>query len=289
MPITRGMRPGPLRVGQDFGPRYHVIKLLGSGGMGVVYQGFDRELNEDVALKVLRAPARLAASASVAEMQRRFRAELVLARKVTHKHVIRIHDIGETDGIKFISMPLIKGRDLAAILEEGPLPAEGALRYARQIVAGLTAVHAAGVIHRDLKPSNVMIDEDDQVMLMDFGIARSNAPGTQQRTMAGAVVGTTAYMAPEQARAEAVDERTDIYGCGLILYEMLTGPRTNLTMAELMARMKAPPTAARQLNPAVPADLDAIVMKCLQPAASDRYQTSAALADALTRLNQRKK
>ncbi len=285
------MRSGPLRIGQDFGPRYHVQKLLGSGGMGVVYQALDRELGEDIALKVLRAPARLAAPGSLAEMQRRFRAELVLARKVTHKHVIRIHDIGEIDGIKFISMPLVKGRDLAAILANGPLPVERALRYARQIVAGLMAVHAAGVIHRDLKPSNIMIGEDDQVLLMDFGIARPNAPAAaaQPRTIAGAIVGTTAYMAPEQARGEAVDQRTDVYGCGLIVYEMLCGTRPNLTIAELLARMKATPPPPRQVNPAVPAELDSIVTRCLKPAAADRYQTSVDLGAALSGLRRKKR
>ena len=284
------MRPGPLRLGQDFGPRYRVVKLLGSGGMGVVYQALDHELGEDIALKVLRAPAgQTVASASAVEMRRRFRAELVLARKVTHKHVIRIHDIGEIDGIRFISMPFVKGRDLAAILEDGPLPVERALRYARQIVAGLMAVHAAGVVHRDLKPSNIMIDEQDQVLLMDFGIARSTAPNTPQRTMAGAIVGTTAYMAPEQARGEAVDERTDIYGFGLIFYEMLLGPRSNLTIAELMARMKAAPSSARQINPAIPADLDAIVTRCLQPPAADRFQRTADLAAALNGAHRKKR
>jgi tRNA A-37 threonylcarbamoyl transferase component Bud32 len=288
LPITHGMRSGPLRIGQDFGPRYHVVKLLGSGGMGVVYQALDRELGEEIALKVLRAPARASGSSSIAEMQRRFRAELVLARKVTHKHVIRIHDIGEIDGIKFISMPLVKGRDLAAVLANGPLPVERALRYARQIVAGLVAVHAAGVIHRDLKPSNIMIGEDDQVLLMDFGIARASTPGPA-RAVTGAIVGTTAYMAPEQARGEAVDQRTDVYGFGLILYEMLCGTRQNLTMAELMARMKAAPPSARQLNGAVPAELDAIVMRCLKPAAGDRFQKSADVSTALSGLKRQKR
>jgi hypothetical protein len=282
------MRSGPLKIGQDFGPRYHVLKLLGSGGMGVVYQALDRELGEDIALKVLRAPARLAAAGSLAEMQRRFRAELVLARKVTHKHVIRIHDIGEIDGIKFISMPLVKGRDLAALLGGGPLPVERALRYARQIIAGLVAVHAAGVIHRDLKPSNIMIDEDDHVLLMDFGIARPSGPG-QPRTIAGAIVGTTAYMAPEQARGETVDQRTDVYGFGLIVYEMLCGTRPNLSIAELMARMKAVPTPPRQVNPAVPAELDSIVTRCLKPAAAERYQTSMDVGIALGELTRARK
>src|SRR5690606_29768837 len=134
---------------------------------------------------------------------------------------------------------------------------ERALRYARQIASALVAVHAAGVIHRDLKPSNIMIAaENDHVLLMDFRIARPSAPAAGPRTIAGAVVGTTAYMAPEQARGENVDQRTDVYGFGLILYEMLCGTRRNLTINELLARMKAPPPGPRQLNPAIPAELD---------------------------------
>jgi hypothetical protein len=133
-----------------------------------------------------------------------------------------------------------------------------------------------------MKPSNIMISSDDQVLLMDFGIARPSTPAGQQRTIAGAVVGTTAYMAPEQARGEAVDQRTDVYSFGLVLYEMLCGIRDDMTIAELLARMKAAPPSARQRNPGVPADLDAVVMRCLKPAAADRYQTSADVAAALS-------
>jgi tetratricopeptide (TPR) repeat protein len=283
------MRPGPLRLGQDFGPRYHVLKLLGSGGMGVVYQALDRDLGIEIALKVLRAPAAGPKSVlSVAEMQRRFKTELLLARQITHKNVIRIHDIGEIDGIRFISMPLVKGPDLATLLKNGPLSVTRAVRCARQIAAGLAAVHAAGVVHRDLKPANVMVGEDDQAILMDFGIARSTAPGTP-RTIASAVVGTLAYMAPEQARSEAVDQRTDIYAFGLILYEMLSGPRATMTMADLLARMKSPPISVRHTNPQVPEALDAIVTRCLQPAAADRFQTATELATALASLGRTKR
>ena len=282
------MRPGPIRVGHDFGARYHVQKLLGSGGMGVVYQALDHALGVEIALKVLRAPAVGAKSArSLIEMQQRLRTELVLARQITHKHVIRIHDIGDVNGIRFISMPLVKGPDLAAVLKGGRLPAARAVRYARQIAAGLMAVHAAGVVHRDIKPGNIMIDTGDQAVLMDFGIARSSASDTPQRTAAGAVIGTPAYMAPEQARGESVDPRTDVYAFGLVLYEMLTGPRADVSMGELAARMKAPPPPAQRLNPRVPAALEAIATRCLQPAREDRYQTSAELAAALAGLGRR--
>ena len=255
--------------------------------MGVVYQALDRDLGVPVALKVLRLPS--GNPRALAEMQRRFKTELLLARKVTHKNVIRIHDIGDIDGTKFITMPFVKGHDLATILKKGPLSVTAAVRYARQLAAGLAAAHAAGVIHRDLKPANVMIGEDDQALLMDFGIARSNAPGGPQRTIAGAVVGTAAYMAPEQARGETVDHRADIYAFGLILYEMLCGPRfmPKGAVADLFSRMTAPPAPARAANGQVPEALDAIVTRCVQPAAADRYQTAAELAAALAALSRR--
>jgi eukaryotic-like serine/threonine-protein kinase len=286
LPITRRMRSGPLRVGQDFGARYHVLRLLGAGGMGVVYQALDRDLGVEVALKVLRSPPTSARTLpAVAELQRRFKTELLLARQITHKNVIRIHDIGEIGGIRFISMPYIKGGDLATILKRGPLPAAAALRYARHLAAGLIAVHGAGVIHRDLKPANIMIGDKDQALLMDFGIARSSS--SSQRTIAGAVVGTLAYMAPEQARGTPVDARSDIYAFGLILHEMLAGPRTNVTMADVLGRMKAPPPSPRSLNPRVPHALDAIVTRCLQPDPAARFQSSLDLASALAGLSRR--
>src|SRR2546425_12590260 len=138
---------GPLKVGQSFGPRYHIIKLLGAGGMGAVYQAWDSELSVTVALKVILGDARRGSVS--AELERRFKNELLLARQVTHKHVVRIHDLGEIDGIKYISMPYMQGRDLAAVLrKEGKLPIARALRFARQIVGGLEAAHDAGVVHR---------------------------------------------------------------------------------------------------------------------------------------------
>ena len=278
---------GPLRVGQDFGTRYTVLKLLGTGGMGVVYQVLDRDLGVPVALKVLRLPS--GDPRAVSEMKRRFKTELLLARKVTHKNVIRIHDIGEIDGIKFITMPFVNGQDLATILKKGPLSVTRAVRYARQLASGLVAAHAAGVIHRDLKPANVMIGEDDEALLMDFGIARSNAPGGAQRTIAGAVVGTAAYMAPEQARGEPVDHRADIYAFGLILYEMLCGPRfmPKGAVADLFARMTTAPAAARAANTQVPEALDAIVTRCVQPGVQERFKTAAELAEALAALSRR--
>jgi len=143
---------------------------------------------------------------------------------VTHKHVVRIHDLGEIDGIKYITMPYIEGRDLADVLRDrGRLPVGEALRIGRQIAAGLVAAHEAGVVHRDLKPENIMIDQDGQALIMDFGISRSATAGTATATAAGAIMGTLEYMAPEQARGGTVDHRADQYSFGLILYDMLAG------------------------------------------------------------------
>src|SRR5207249_5090465 len=149
---------GPLNVGQIFGTRYHIIKLLGVGGMGAVYQAWDNELAVAVAIKVIR-PEVMADPTAAADIERRFKRELLLARQVTHKNVVRIHDLGEIDGIKYITMPYIQGQDLAALLKEtGRLSISKALAIARQIAAGLQAAHEVGVVHRDLKPANIMID-----------------------------------------------------------------------------------------------------------------------------------
>src|SRR6185295_11934782 len=162
---------GPLNVGQSFSPRYHIIRILGVGGMGAVYQAWDAELSVAVALKVIRADRRSGTAKPAAE--KRFKHELLLARQVTHKNVVRIHDLGEIDGIKYITMPYIQGDDLATVLRrDGKLPIERALRLAREIAGGLEAAHDAGVVHRDLKPANIMIGgpgEDEHALIMDFG------------------------------------------------------------------------------------------------------------------------
>ena len=288
---TRVVRPetgGPLTAGQVINGRYHVIRLLGKGGMGAVYHAWDEELGVGVALKVI-LPSVGDDSEALEEMERRFKKELLLARQITHRNVVRIHDISEVDGIKFITMPYIKGEDLATTLKSGALPVPRALALARQVVSGLAAAHDAGVVHRDLKPANVMVEEGEWALLMDFGIARSVRSGTTAGgTMAGTVVGTIDYMAPEQARGELVDGRADIYAFGLILYEMLSGRRQlagDGAVSDLVARMSAAPRPLRSVNPAVPEALDAIVMKCLQPAAADRYQSCTELLSALQGLD----
>ncbi len=274
---------GSLGVGAAFGSRYHIIRLLGMGGMGAVYQAWDDALGVAVALKIIR-PEITADAASARDLEKRFKRELLLARQVTHKNVVRIHDLGEIDGIKYLTMPYIQGSDLSTILnKEGKLSIARAVGIARQVAGGLQAAHEAGVVHRDLKPANVMIDADDQAVIMDFGIARSVSGGGA--TMAGAVVGTLEYMAPEQAMAQAIDHRADIYALGLMLYDMVLGPRfksrAESAVAELMARVQKPLTPARSIDPSIPEALERIIDRCTQPDPSGRYATTELLVHDL--------
>ena len=309
-PESEPKQDGPLSMGQSFGTRYHIIRVLGVGGMGAVYQAWDSELGVAVAIKVVR-PEITADPASAADMERRFKRELVLARQVTHKNVVRIHDMGEIDGIKYITMPYVEGADLSTVLrEQGRLPIPKTLRIIRSVVSGLAAAHAAGVVHRDLKPANIMIDATDEALIMDFGIARSTGmptggkmPGATtiveglkvamsvpEATVMGAVVGTVEYMAPEQAKGVAVDQRADVYALGLIIYDMLAArSRAALAknpIAELKARMEQAPPPIKSIVPEVPAPLDALVSRCLEPDPAKRYQTTIDLEQALDQLDE---
>jgi hypothetical protein len=256
---------GPLEVGESFGDRYRIDVLLGIGGMGAVYKAWDRELDIPVALKVIR-PEIAGDERASAEISRRFKRELLLARKVTHKNVVRIHDLGDIDGIKYITMTFIEGDTLAWLLkQEGNLPVPEALRLMRYIVSGMLEAHKAGVVHRDLKPANVMIDNaTGEAHLMDFGIARSDtsaeddaeagasrgAPVSRlvsgDETKAGEIIGTVQYMPPEQFFGKKVDQRADIYAMGLIFYDMLLGPRRARSADSALGEMRGRLNAARR-------------------------------------------
>ncbi len=307
--VHRSSGNGPLEIGQDFGTRYHIVRMLGVGGMGAVYQAWDAELGVTVALKVIR-PDVMADPAAAAEVERRFKRELLLARQVTHKNVVRIHDLGTIQGVKYITMSYVDGTDLATLLRhEGRQPIARVLQIARSVVSGLVAAHGAGVVHRDLKPANIMIGADGGALIMDFGIARSTgeapavittraslarvvreAESQYAATIHGAIVGTVEYMAPEQARGEAVDQRADIYALGLILYDLLLGRRrvdqAGGALAELQRRIAEAPPSLETVLPEVPGALDRVVMRCLQPDAGKRYQTSTELAADLDRLDE---
>jgi serine/threonine protein kinase/tetratricopeptide (TPR) repeat protein len=307
-PIVSTGDSGPLEPGQAFGARYHIIRMLGVGGMGAVYQAWDAELGVAVAIKVIR-PEVMADATVAAGVERRFKRELLLARQVTHKNVVRIHDIGEIDGIKYITMSYVEGTDLATLASRGErLPVSTVLRIVRSVVSGLAAAHAAGVVHRDLKPANIMIGADGEALIMDFGIARSTGdargdaasvagplPAQLQRTyarpdatMAGTIVGTVEYMAPEQAKGQEVDQRADVYAFGLILYDLLVGrlrEHADGAVAELQRRMLEAPPPVKSVVPQISEALDRIVSRCLEPDRDKRYETAAALAADLDRLD----
>jgi tetratricopeptide (TPR) repeat protein len=286
---------GPFQPGQQVGPRYTIIKLLGTGGMGAVYQAFDHELGVAVAIKVIRPAAQSDATAAK-DLENRFKRELVLARQVTHKYVVRIHDLGELNGIKYLTMPFVEGETLAQLLRKTKtLPLARAIQIATQVAQGLEAAHDKGVIHRDLKPENIMIEKATEspiatggdALIMDFGIARSMSTGGTQ-TAAGSVIGTLEYMAPEQAQGAKVDQRADQYAFGLIMYDMLVGrqrlSKRENAMTELLSRLASAPPAPRQINPEIPEAVDQLVMRCLQPSADARYPTTADLVKALEQL-----
>ncbi len=254
--------------------RYEILKLLGEGGMGAVYKARDRELDRLVALKVIRAE--LAGHPTVLA---RFKQELILARKVTHRNVIRIFDLGVADGLRFITMEFVEGRDLSGLLEEqGKFSPKETAKILRQVCAALEVAHSEGVVHRDLKPQNIMIDVSGRACVMDFGLARSmEATGL---TQVGAVLGTPAYMSPEQARGLPADERADLFSLGIIAYQMLTGVvpfKADTALASMLLRTQGPPAPPVKLDPNIPQQLSDIVLKCLATNAADRYQSAAAL------------
>lgn len=262
---------------EQLGGRYTRVREIGTGGMGRVYQALDRETGETVALKVLRAEI-----AADPAMNERFKNELRLARRITHKNVCRIHDFNRVDGLAYISMEFVEGETLRARLDRaGALPAARAVGYALQICAALAEAHAQGVVHRDLKPENIMITATGSVKLMDFGIARlilGDASATQT------LVGTPSYMAPEQAQGKGVDARADIYALGLMLYECLTARRAfsgATPVAIALKQIQDRPVALRQLAPDVSRPLEATVMRCIEKEPAKRFQSMRELEQAL--------
>ena len=292
-----------LEPGQTFANRYTIIRLLGAGGMAAVYQAWDETLATAVALKLIRVDPSMLLD-DIRQLEERFKRELKLARQVTHPNVIRIHDLGEVGRTMYITMAYVQGSDLATVLQkERQLPVPRALSLARQIVSGLSAAHRAGVVHRDLKPANILVDASDQALLTDFGIARSKTgeqtmrteggiarlpPTSTLMTMPGAIMGTLEYMAPEQAHGEPADERTDIYAVGLILHELLAGPRERRPgegIQDIVARIEQGPPPLETLVPEVPPDVARIVSTCLKRNAAERYATADDLLADLDKLD----
>ena len=251
--------------------RYEILQLLGEGGMGAVYKAQDRELDRPVALKLIRPE--LASSPSILA---RFKQELLLSRQVTHKNVIRIFDLGDADGVKFITMEFVEGRDLRALIQEKKkFSPEESVEIMQQVCQALEAAHNVGVIHRDLKPQNIMREDSGRILVMDFGLARTMEGDGM--TQVGALVGTMEYMSPEQALAKELDQRSDLFTAGLILYELLTGKmpfKAESALASLIKRTQERAVPVSDHDETIPGALTGIVSKCLERDPNLRYQSA---------------
>jgi serine/threonine-protein kinase len=274
---------GDLTPGMTFASRYQIEQIIGRGGMGVVYRAVDTQLDETVALKMLPNDA---LTRSPEELDR-FKREIRLARRITHRNVLRTYDYGEADGAYFISMEYVRGYTLAELLMENRVLAlRAALGIGRQICRGLHAAHEQGIIHRDIKPQNVLIDPKGEVKLMDFGIARMTE-SVEAMTAAGLIVGTPHYMSPEQVQGKSVDARSDVYSMGIMLYEMIAGSRPfdapSLT-AILAAHLTAPAKPLIEIRPDAGDELNSIVLRCLNKDPRHRYADAGELLRDLDRV-----
>jgi serine/threonine protein kinase len=255
--------------GTPFG-RYRLIELLGRGGMGEVWRAHDTETDRIVAIKVL--PVHLSEDK---EFQRRFRREAHAATRLNSPHVIPIHQYGEIEGRLYVDMRLIEGRDLAAVLAEGPLYPARAVNVVGQVAKALHAAHKVGLLHRDIKPSNILLDEDDFAYLIDFGIAR--AADDTRMTGTGNAIGTFAYIAPERLGTGTEDARADIYSLACVFYECLTGhpPFPGDTMGPLInAHLNAPPPRPSINQPNVPPAVDEVIATGMAKEPDNRYATT---------------
>ncbi len=287
---------GTIAPGTLLGSRYRVESVAGSGGMGKVYRATDLDLNRTVALKVVRPDL-----ASDPETLERLKHEISLASRITHRNILRIHDLGEANGLRFVSMAWADGEDLSELLRRSaPLPEERIIQLAGEICAGLEAAHEQGIVHRDLKPSNVLLDSAGHACIADFGLAhvvekQEGARITDQMARkddetrlaanrAGEIPGTPRYMSPEQVEGKAVDARSDIYSLGLILYELATGDipfKDDSVFQTLAQRVTEKPKNAKLLNPAISDRLAAVIARCLEREPERRYQSARELLDDL--------
>ena len=267
--VQTGVRE--LTTGSTFAGRYQIIEELGKGGMGRVYKVFDTKIKEKIALKLIKPGI-----ASDRETIERFSNELRLSRRIGHRNVCKMFDIGEAEGAHFITMEYVHGEDLKSMIRmSGSLSIGMVLSVGKQICDGLAEAHSLGVVHRDLKPQNIMIDKGGNAKIMDFGIARSVKD--KGITGAGVMIGTPEYMSPEQAEAKEVDQRSDIYSLGVVLYEMATSQVPFIGETALSIAMKHKgeiPKNPKQFNPHIPDDLSGVILKCLEKDKARRYQNA---------------
>jgi serine/threonine protein kinase/Tfp pilus assembly protein PilF len=272
-----------LATGSTFAGRYQVIEELGHGGMGKVYKVFDTDIKEKIALKLLRPEIALDK-----ETVERFSNELKLARKISHRNVCRMFDLGKAEGTTFITMEFVPGEDLKKLIRKtGQLGAGRVVSIAKQVCEGLAEAHHLGVVHRDLKPQNIMVDEDGNARIMDFGIARPlRGKGI---TGPGVMIGTPEYMSPEQVEGKDIDERSDVYSLGVVLFEMVTArvPFEGDTPFTIGVKHKSEkPRNPRELNAHVPEDLSRVILRCLEKDKERRYQTAEELRAELEKVEQ---
>jgi len=281
---SRATLTGVLEMGHVLDGRYEIKKVLGAGGMGTVYRAFDRQLEEMVAVKTLK-PEAVAQDSNSLE---RFKEEIRLARRITHRNVVRTHDLGEVDGVYYITMELVEGTSLKDLIRKrGRLPIGVALTVGKQLCRALEVAHEAGVIHRDIKPQNMVVDPAGFLKVMDFGIARrteGHRLGDEGLTAVGTTIGTPEYMAPEQLLGDTLDPRADLYAAGAVLFECVTGRNVFVApnVMSLMAKhLEETPQDPRDLNPEVPSGLSHVILKALAKKRDQRWPSAAELLRAL--------
>ena len=269
-----------------FAGRYEIQESLGAGGMGVVYRAFDRQVGETLAIKAIRSDV----GQLDPTLLERFKQELRLARRITHRNVVRTFDLGEADGIYYITMEYVRGTTVASLIKEaGRLDAAAALTIGKQVCRALEVAHEAGIVHRDIKPQNLLVDPTGFLKVTDFGIARLAGAQTDGKalTVEGVVVGTPAYMAPEQLLGEPVDGRTDIYATGAVLFECVTGRRvfeasgTLALVAHHLKQEESQPTSPAELNPEVPDSFSRAIVKALARKPEARWSSASDFLRAL--------